>query len=184
MAQPVHGLCSLHSVLAIGYDENMETEKLVEKVIHDMNSIIGKKYNTPKKSKAQCARATQNIMERWSYKAEINVAWLYYQGDLNTYDIDFPGLCCDHFAVIVDSNIVIDYTLNQFFPQYPSPAVLDYEEWTGLFSDLWKTEPFFDMDECICHCGFGVSNGFDCEHEVEESEYAEENIHDSSPVFA
>lgn len=155
----------------------MHTEKLVEKILHDMNIIIGDDYSTPESARAQCAIATQRIMARWNYKPEVNVAWLYYQGDLDNYDLDFPDLCCDHFAVIVDSHIIIDYTLNQFFPQFPSPAILDYEEWAGLFHSLWKCEPFLDMDKCICHCGFGVSNGNICEHEVEdEIEHYEEEL--------
>lgn len=155
----------------------MHTEQLVEKILHDMNNIIGDDYNTPERAKAQCARAVQRVMRRWNYKQEVKVAWLYYQGDLDNYDINFPDLCCDHFAVIVDSEIIIDYTLNQFFPQYPSPAVLDYEEWVDLFLNLWGEEPFFDMDKSICHCGFGVSDGVWCDHETDEGDNEEANFY-------
>ena len=152
----------------------METQELVNRIIEDMRPIMKNDYQTPEQATGNCANASYRVALRWDYQSAFEMVYTVYLGDEDAYEYDYPGLCIDHYAVLINDETVIDYTLHQFFPQFTSPAVLPKDEWCALFDELWEENNDFEQDKSICICRMGLGSNYVCNHP--EEWYEEDEI--------
>ncbi len=128
-------------------------------VLGDMNAS----FDTPENSYGKCLQVTRAMANSYAKNDRIKVA--YSEHSFADETVLERNMCINHYAVIIDNETVIDYTLRQFEASVDYPAIMPYNEWTALLTEKWEdSNAFHSIGNRICtDCLIGVDTLCDCD---------------------
>lgn len=126
--------------------------KLFEKLNYDIPDVAaGKCYDASEEIIRISPKGVRDselqlaIMKRMGIACAEHPSYIDYEGDI-AREITDRIRFTNHFAVVIDRNIVVDYTLRQFDGNAPYPFVGSFDEWGEIIAKRWEVTPTFSID--------------------------------------
>lgn len=122
-------------------------------------------YDTSEGAKGNCLFVTSGMHKMYGHMNNVSIAYSEHSDHVALAARTGKDYCSNHYALIIDGETVIDYTLRQFDENAAYPAILPYGEWKEVLLSKWDDEgAFHGIGNSICwECETGIDTLCDCD---------------------